>query len=67
VDGGFAQVEANVVSLLTGRSIAVDLLDVGEAEKALEDALQLPANSPELAQIKETAVRRARAQLRSAK
>ncbi|MEM6473553.1 MAG: F0F1 ATP synthase subunit epsilon, partial [Planctomycetota bacterium] len=47
VDGGFAQVEANVVSLLTGRSIAVDLLDVGEAEKALEDALQLPANSPE--------------------
>lgn len=67
VDGGFAQVEGNVVSLLTSRSIAVDLLDVGEAEKSLEEALEMPATSPELAQIKETAVRRARGQLRSAK
>ncbi|MEO1615122.1 MAG: F0F1 ATP synthase subunit epsilon [Planctomycetota bacterium] len=67
VDGGFAQVEKNVVNLLTARSVSVDLLDVGEAEKSLEEALQMPSNSPELVQIKETAIRRARAQLRSAK
>ena len=67
VDGGFAQVESNVVSLLTSRAISVDLLDVGEAEKALEEAQQLPAGTPELSKIKDTAVRRARGQLRSAK
>lgn len=67
VDGGFAQVENNVVSLLTARSISVDLLDVGEAEKALKEAQEMPSNSPEQIQLKETAVRRARGQLRSAK
>ena len=67
VDGGFAQVEGNVVSLLTSRSISVDLLDVGEAEEALEIAQEMPASTPELAQLKDTAVRRARGQLRSAR
>ncbi|TWU04363.1 ATP synthase F1 subunit epsilon [Stieleria varia] len=67
VDGGFAQVENNTVSLLTGRSIAVDLLDVGEAETALAKAQEMPANTPEKMQLKETAVARARGQLRSAK
>jgi F-type H+-transporting ATPase subunit epsilon len=67
VDGGFAQVEGNVVSLLTARSISVDLLDVGEAEKALEDALDMPSSTPELSQLKDTALRRARGQLRSAR
>ncbi|MCO8124812.1 F0F1 ATP synthase subunit epsilon [Stieleria sp. TO1_6] len=67
VDGGFAQVEDNVVSLLTSRSMSVDLLDVGEAEKALELAHEMPSKTPEQMQIKETAVRRARGQLRSAR
>jgi F-type H+-transporting ATPase subunit epsilon len=67
VDGGFAQVEANTVSVLTARSISVDLLDVGEAEKALRDALDMPSNNPEQAQLKDTAVRRARGQIRSAR
>ncbi|MCA9135142.1 MAG: F0F1 ATP synthase subunit epsilon [Planctomycetales bacterium] len=67
VDGGFAQVEGNVVSVLTARSISVDMLDVGDAEKALEEAQELPGSTPELMQIKETAVNRARGQLRSAR
>lgn len=67
VDGGFAQVESNVVNLLTSRSIPVDLLDVGEAEKALETAQEMPAKTPEQMQLRETAVQRARGQLRSAK
>ena len=67
VDGGFAQVEGNTVSVLTARSISVDLLDVGEAEKALQDALEMPSNNPEQTQLKDTAVRRARGQVRSAR
>ena len=67
VDGGFAQVENNTVSVLTARAISVDMLDVGEAEKALEDAQEMPGATPEQMQLKDTAVRRARGQLRSAK
>ncbi|MCD0461523.1 F0F1 ATP synthase subunit epsilon [Roseiconus lacunae] len=67
VDGGFAQVEDNTVNLLTSRSIPVDLLDVGEAEKSLEEALEMSAKTPEQAQLRETAIRRARGQLRAAR
>ena len=67
VDGGFAQVEDDTVSVLTARSISVDLLDVGEAEKSLEEALEMPSENPEQMQLKDTAVRRARGQLRSAR
>ena len=67
VDGGFAQVEDNVVNLLTERALPVDMLDVGESEKVLVEALELPSNTPELAAIKATAVLRARCQLRSAR
>ncbi|OYP34700.1 F0F1 ATP synthase subunit epsilon [Rhodopirellula sp. MGV] len=67
VDGGFAQVEGNTVNLLTSRSIPVDLLDVGEAEKALAEALDMSARTPEQAQLRETAIRRARGQLRAAR
>ncbi len=67
VDGGFAQVEADVVSVLTGRAIAVDSLSADEAAKSLGDALDLPSNTPELAKIKDTAVHRARGQWRAAR
>ncbi len=67
VDGGFAQVEGNVVNILTGRAIAADLLDAEEAQKALEEARQLPSSTPEESQLKDVAVRRARGQLRAAR
>lgn len=67
VDGGFAQVESDVVSILTARAIVVDSLSVDASTKMLSDALELPSNTPELAKIKETVVRRARGQLRAAR
>ena len=67
VDGGFAQVEGDVVNVLTSRAIAVDLLDRDEIEKSLEEALELPASTPEQSQIRDTAVRRAKGQRRAAR
>ncbi|XZE56830.1 F0F1 ATP synthase subunit epsilon [Planctomycetaceae bacterium SH139] len=67
IDGGFAQVEDNVVSVLTSRAIAASELDVAEAEAALETASQLPGGSAELTQIRDTALLRARGMVRAAK
>lgn len=67
IDGGFAQVEDNVVNILTGKCIAVDLIKNDEAAAALDHALEMPSSSPELAAIKETAVMRARGKLRASR
>lgn len=67
VDGGFAQVEKDVVNILTARAIPVDLLDGDEAREALEAAKALPGTTPEESQLKETAVNRARGQLRASR
>lgn len=63
IDGGFAHVEGDVVNVLTGKAVPVDLLDSEEAKDALQAALQLPSNSPEETQLKATAVMRARGQV----
>jgi len=65
VDGGFAQVENDIVSVLTARAIPVDLLNSEEAQKKLDEALEMASATPEEASIKEEAVRRARGQLRA--
>jgi len=65
VDGGFAHVENDVVNILTGRAVPVDLLDSEEARAALDAALDMPGSTPEQAQLRETATRRARGQLRA--
>jgi len=67
VDGGFAQVEGDVVNILTARSIPVDLLKSDEAAKSLDDAQAMASSTPEQMQLKETAIRRARGQVRAAK
>ena len=67
VDGGFAHVEGDVVNVLTGKAIPVDLLDSDAARDALAVALEMPASTPEEAQLKDTAVRRARGQLRASR
>ncbi len=67
VDGGFVQVNGNVVSVLTNRAIPADELDAGNAAEQLEAANKQPSNSPELADIRDRAVLQARAQLRVAK
>ena len=67
IDGGFAQVENNVVNILTSRAIPVTELDRGDAEQALTDAMTMVSNSPESAKLKEVAIMRARGQIRSAR
>ncbi|MCG8651613.1 MAG: ATP synthase F1 subunit epsilon [Pirellulales bacterium] len=67
VDGGFAQVEGDVVNILTARAIPVDLLDHDKARTALEDAKAMPGSTPEEAQLKQTALLRARGQFRASR
>ena len=67
VDGGFAHVEDDVVNVLTGRAIPVDLLDGDEALEALDAAHAMPGSTAEEARLKEAAVQRARGRLRASR
>jgi F-type H+-transporting ATPase subunit epsilon len=67
IDGGFAQVEDDVVNILTGKAVAVDLIDGDEARKALEDAQAMPGSTPEETALKETALQKARGQVRASR
>ena len=66
VDGGFVQVNSNVVSVLTNTSKPVGQLDVAAAEEALSTAKAMSSETPELADMKDRAVAQARAQIRLA-
>jgi F-type H+-transporting ATPase subunit epsilon len=65
VDGGFAQVRDNVVTVLTTRAIKAEEIDLTKATQALE-AAQAPAPSPEAQTEQWKAQERARAQIRIA-
>ena len=64
IDGGFVQVNDDVVTLLTGRIIAADQLNVTEAESQFKEAMKRPVNTDELLQLRDRAVTQARAQIR---
>ena len=66
VEGGFVEAANDVVSLLTTRACEWSKLDLTEAKQALDDALNRPATSPELREIKTKAVATARARVRAA-
>jgi F-type H+-transporting ATPase subunit epsilon len=66
VDGGFAQVRDNVVTVLTERAQKAEEISVESAQAALSKALQ-PTAKPEEQQAHEKAQQRARAQLRIAR
>jgi F-type H+-transporting ATPase subunit epsilon len=66
VDGGFAQVRNNVVTLLTARAIAAEEIPVNAARETLRTAQHTIATTPEAQQAQERQVERARAQLRIA-
>ncbi len=66
VEGGFVEVVNNTISLLVNRACETKSLNVDEARKRLQEALQRSSNSPELIEMKAEAVERARAQLRFA-
>jgi F-type H+-transporting ATPase subunit epsilon len=65
VDGGFAQVRGNVVTVLTPRAVRQKDLDANAARRALEAALK-PGATPEAQEAQYKNQLRARAQLRLA-
>jgi F-type H+-transporting ATPase subunit epsilon len=67
VDGGFAQVLNNEVTVLTERSAAGDDLSRAEAQKALAAAEQMPAVDEAALAARRRAIARAKAQLRIAR
>ena len=67
VDGGFVQVADNVVAVLTNRAVPARSLDAAAAESQLQAAMQRPANTPELLELRDRAIAQARAQVRTAR
>jgi F-type H+-transporting ATPase subunit epsilon len=67
VDGGFVQVEGNVVAVLTNRAVPTKDLDAAAAERNLSGALERSATTPALAEIRDRLIAQARAQLRTAR
>lgn len=65
VDGGFAQVRDNVVTVLTPRALRAEDIDPVAAREALQTALA-PAPTPQAQEAHRRAQERARAQLRIA-
>jgi F-type H+-transporting ATPase subunit epsilon len=65
VDGGFAQVRANVVTVLTARAMKGEDINIASAQQALE-AAKSPAPSSERQEEQLKAQERARSQIRVA-
>jgi F-type H+-transporting ATPase subunit epsilon len=66
VDGGFAQVRDNVVTVLTARAVAATEILVETARADLQNAQQTIATTPEAQAAQDRQRERARAQLRIA-
>ena len=66
VDGGFVQVRANVVTVLTPKALKAEELSADAATRALE-AAQVPGKTPAEQDAQLKAQERARAQLRIAR
>jgi F-type H+-transporting ATPase subunit epsilon len=66
IDGGFAQVRSNIVTVLTPRALVAEEIDPDVVVQALE-ATKTPAHSPKEQEEKLKAQERARGQLRVAR
>jgi F-type H+-transporting ATPase subunit epsilon len=64
VDGGFAQVRANTVTVLTSRALKAEEINTAEAERTLHETPL--ASTPEAQEARYKAQERARTQLRVA-
>ncbi|HKQ47683.1 MAG TPA: ATP synthase F1 subunit epsilon [Phycisphaerae bacterium] len=67
VDGGFAQVLDNQVTILTERAIPVEDLTREKAQAALSDAEKMPASDEAAVTARQKAIDRAKAQIHLAK
>jgi F-type H+-transporting ATPase subunit epsilon len=66
VEGGFVEVNNDVVSVLTNRAVPAEELDEAVARELLATARTRPANTPELMALRDLAVDQARAQIQVA-
>lgn len=67
VDGGFAHVIDNKVSILTQKALRPEEISATDAQARLEEALRMRVGDDDAVRLKAQAVARARAQLRMAK
>jgi F-type H+-transporting ATPase subunit epsilon len=65
VEGGFVEVVNDVVSVLTTHALPAQELDEAVVSEQISAAQSRPANTPELAEARQRAVERGRAQLRT--
>jgi len=65
VDGGFAQVRDNVVTVLTPRAVPAEHIDPTRVQAQME-AAQRPADTPEARAAQQEVIAKSRAQLRVA-
>jgi F-type H+-transporting ATPase subunit epsilon len=65
-DGGFVQVNDNVVSVLTNRAVPAAAIDTAIAQESLRSAIGRQASGPEELAIRERLISQARGQLRVA-
>lgn len=66
IEGGFAQVADNVVSILTDRLTPMSEVTTHTAQAAMKEALELPTDDVEMKAVREKAITRARAMARVA-
>ena len=66
VDGGFAQIDNNVVSVLTGKSMPAGEISLATARKSLDAAENLPKSNPQLMELRDKAIKQATTQIRMA-
>jgi len=67
VDGGFVQVDDDVVSVLTNRSVAAEAIDADAAQEQLDSALERKAAGEDQIALRDRTLSQARAQLRIAR
>ena len=67
LDGGFAQVSGNIVSVLTNRAVPAAEVDVEAAREQWHDALQRPILTPEQEAIRDRLLAQASGQLQVAR
>jgi F-type H+-transporting ATPase subunit epsilon len=67
VDGGFARMEENHLTLLTEQAVPAEEIDADAAKQALAEAQAMPAIDEASSTARQRAVTRARAQLRIAR
>ena len=67
VDGGFVQIASNEVSILTGRLLTADQIDVDAVKEQAAEALKKPIHSEELLELRTKALDQANAQIQVAR